>query len=168
VIADGQKAKMRVGCTMSDGKTLEIPARMSVEYVHIVAANARLLDRVAVDVFDHAIDPALVAIYLARPDHILVVAMAGGEIVGHARGVVHHQPDFGPQLYIDNLGVTPALKRKGIATGLMAKLVELGKARGCTDLWLATETDNEEAIGFYKSMKLLKTDVVMFANFVDD
>jgi len=138
------------------------------EIVEIVTGNIPVLVNVAEDVFDHAIDPALLAAYLAQDGHMMVVALKAGVGVGQARAVVHAQPDCPPQLFVDNLGVTPKLKRMGIATALMEKLVELGKTRGCAELWLATETDNVEANGFYGAMELRKTNVVMFANFVDD
>ena len=62
----------------------------------------------------------------------------------------------------------PYLKRKGIASAPMRALTDWGCTKGCDEFWLATEIDNDEAIAFYKTLNLLKTDVVMFANFVDD
>ena len=141
---------------------------MSVEMVQINTSNTHLLRRVAADVFDHEIRQKHLKLYLAGAGNIMIVALKDGEVVGQIRGVVLLQPDCGPQLFVENLGVTPELKRSGIATELMKILVERGRAQGCEEFWLATETENEEAIGFYDSLSLLKTDIVMFANFVDN
>jgi ribosomal protein S18 acetylase RimI-like enzyme len=122
---------------------------MTVEICLVTPATASCLDRIAIDVFDATPDQARIAQYLAAPNHALLVAIANGEVVGQARGVLHWQPDEPPDLYIDNLGVTPSFKRRGVATRLVGALIEWGRARGAEAVWVATETDNQEAHAFY-------------------
>jgi aminoglycoside 6'-N-acetyltransferase I len=63
--------------------------------------------------------------------------------------VVHKQPDGAPHLYIDNLGVAPAEQRQGLGRILLVSLLAWGKQYGCELCWVATETDNAQALAFY-------------------
>ena len=112
--------------------------------------SANLLDRVAPDVFDDDIVQARLATYLAQPTNLLVVALKAGEVVGQAAAVIHHHPDRPTELYIDNLGVTPDLKRQGIATATLDELVAWGGELGCEEIWVATEPDNFPARALYQ------------------
>ena len=109
---------------------------MNVDILRVGPGSAAVLERVAEDVFDDDIDPARVAAYLAEPGHLMVLAVSGGEVVGQARGIVHRHPDLPTELYIDNLGVTPARKREGIATRLLDELVKWGREKGCEEAWV--------------------------------
>ena len=55
------------------------------------------------------------------------------------------------ELYIDEVGVTPALQRHGIARRMLDEMFALGKALGCEEAWVGTETDNGPARGLYES-----------------
>jgi aminoglycoside 6'-N-acetyltransferase I len=119
----------------------------------ITQENRGLMAKIAEDVFDHDMAPDKLDAFLACPRHRLLVAVDGGEVVGHIRGVIHFQPDRTSDLYIDNLGVTPGRQREGIAAQLIAELVAWGKSEGCGHAWVATETDNEVAKAFYASQR---------------
>lgn len=140
---------------------------MSIEIVRIEAGNSSLLTHIAEDVFDHDVDPARLAAYCATPLAVLFVAVADGVVVGQARGCVHRHPDAPDEFYVDNLGVTRLWQRQGIATRLMQALLAEARTRGCDEFWLGTEADNEAAIGFYRSLGLIESDIRMFANFED-
>jgi aminoglycoside 6'-N-acetyltransferase I len=124
---------------------------MDIEIKHLVVGDEAVLHYVAADVFDEAIDPKLLTAYLTETNHHMIVAVKNDEVVGQIRAVVHKHPDRTDELYIDNLGVTPSLQRQGIATKLFNAILELGKNAGCKDAWLATEQDNDQAKGFYKT-----------------
>lgn len=123
---------------------------MQTEIVRIGPAQARLLERVAHDVFDEAIDPARVAAYLAEPNHLMVLALSGGEVIGQARGMVHRHPDLPTELYIDNLGVADHRRREGVATRMLDELVAWGRDKGCEEAWVGTEVDNVPARTLYE------------------
>jgi ribosomal protein S18 acetylase RimI-like enzyme len=125
---------------------------MSVDIHHVRPGDEWLLLRVAPDVFDHEVDDRHLAAYLANPGHILLIALADGEVIGQARGVVHLHPDADAELYVDNLGVAQAFRRQGIARRLMQALYELGRTAGCTETWVGTEPDNEPAKALYASL----------------
>lgn len=135
---------------------------MDVQIIRVGPEQSGLLDRVAEDVFDERIDLGRLAAYLADPSHLMVVAVAHGEVIGQARGVVHRHPDEPTELYIDNLGVTPARKREGIATRLLDDLVNWSRARGCEQAWVVTEDDNEPARALYEGRGSDAESIVMY------
>jgi len=136
---------------------------MTATVHHVTPANANLLDRVDPDVFDHPIQPALLAGYLADPRHAMFVAVADGWVVGQIRGSVHLQPDRAPDLYIDNLGTAPSHQRRGIAASMMEAMLAWGGRQSCTYAWVATETDNDQARGFYAAQRFDFNTIAMFA-----
>ena len=136
---------------------------MSTEILRFGPADAALLQRVAIDVFDEAIDPARVAAYLAQPGHLMTLAVADGEVVGQARGMIHRHPDLPTELYIDNLGVTPDRRRERLATKMLDELVAWGIELGCEEAWVGTEPDNEAARALYAKRGAEAETFVMFA-----
>jgi ribosomal protein S18 acetylase RimI-like enzyme len=81
---------------------------------------------------------------------------------------VHLQPDRAPDLYIDNLGTDTAHQRRGVASQLMKALTAWGKAQGCNFAWVATETDNNGARGFYAAQHFTHGEIAMFSLEMDD
>ncbi|MDX2159505.1 MAG: GNAT family N-acetyltransferase [Hyphomicrobiaceae bacterium] len=136
---------------------------MAIQVRLVGKDDVALLGRAVEDVFDEAIQPELLAAFIAAPGHALVVAIDGGQLIGQARGIVHLQPDRPPELYIDNLGVTPRLQRRGIGTRLIERLLEWGREKGCTSVWVATEPDNDAALAFYSSLGLEKRHLAWFS-----
>lgn len=116
----------------------------------VAASDAELFDRVAADVFDEPVIPARLATYLDAPGHPMIVAIKDGEIVGQTAAVIHRHPDKATELYIDEVGVTPALHRQGIARRMLAEMLVWGKELGCGEAWVGTETDNVPARGLYE------------------
>lgn len=122
---------------------------MNVEILRIGPGDAAVLERVAEDVFDDDIDPARLTAYLAAPGHMMVLAISDGLVVGQTRGMIQFHPDKPTELYIDNLGVTPARQRERIASRLLDELTVWGREHGCEGAWVATEVDNEPARALY-------------------
>lgn len=134
-----------------------------MEIKHLKAGDHALLDKVAVDVFDHVIDEDRLVHFLADESHCLFVAVIEGQVVGQARGIIFRHPDRGDEFFLENLGVTPRCQRQGIATKLVKALLAHAKACGCEDFWVGTEADNANAIAFYKSLGLTAEPVALFA-----
>jgi ribosomal protein S18 acetylase RimI-like enzyme len=130
---------------------------------HITADNTALLSHIDPEIFDHEIDPARLAAYVADPLHAMFIAVEDGVTVGQIRGSVHLQPDRASDLYIDNLGTAPDRQRRGIASELMRVMLAWGEAQGCTYAWVATETDNTQAKGFYAAQTFEHGTIAMFS-----
>ncbi len=117
--------------------------------VRLTADNARLLDRIAPEVFDAPIEPGRLAAYLAWPGTVLLLGLIDGEVIGHVSGVVRLRPEKPPEMFVDELGVTPARRRQGIATALMQAMLKVAHDEGCDQAWLGTEGDNHAAQAVY-------------------
>jgi aminoglycoside 6'-N-acetyltransferase I len=118
--------------------------------------DAALFDRIADDVFDDAIDPGLLARYLASPVMHIVVAQDGDLIVGFCSGLVHFHPDKPEDFFINELGVAGPWRRRGIATRLIGATCDLARSLGCRVAWVVAEP-TEEAVGFYRSLGVEQT-----------
>ncbi len=127
-------------------------------------ADAAAFARIAPEVFDNDIDPAMLREFLDDPRHHLAVAFADGEIVGMASAVHYVHPDKRAQLFINEVGVTPAQQQKGIGRRLVDCLLELGRKLDCTEAWVLTEPDNLAARSLYARTGGIEepTPVVMF------
>jgi ribosomal protein S18 acetylase RimI-like enzyme len=139
---------------------------VTFEILRLRPDDAALLDRVAEDVFDEPVRPDRVIAYLAEPSHIMLVALSGGIVVGQCAAVVHRHPDKVTELYIDEVGVSPALQRKGIARAMVERMIEIGKELGCGEAWVGTEPDNLPARGLYESVKVRRDDAETFVMYV--
>ncbi|ESW95363.1 hypothetical protein X769_29545 [Mesorhizobium sp. LSJC268A00] len=57
----------------------------------------------------------------------MIVALADGIVVGQCAAVIHRHPDKVSELYIDELGVSPAYQRHGIARKMLDAMFALGR-----------------------------------------
>ena len=134
----------------------------SFEIVRLSPDNAELLHRLADDVFDEPVRADRLAAYLAEPGHIMLVALSGGIVVGQCAAVLHRHPDKVTELYIDEVGVTPAMQRKGIGRALVERMLGIGRELGCGEAWVGTEPDNLPARGLYESLDLPRNETEAF------
>lgn len=119
--------------------------------IHLVtAANAALLDRVDPDVFDHPVHANLLAQFLAQPANVLAVAIAEGVVVGMASGFSDVHPDKPLSLFLNEVGVSARFQRRGIASRLIAAVLDHARSIGCCEAWVATEVDNLPARELYR------------------
>jgi ribosomal protein S18 acetylase RimI-like enzyme len=137
-----------------------------LEIIRLSPDNAGLLDRVAEDVFDEPVRPDRLAAYLAEPGHIMLVAVSDGIVVGQCAAVVHRHPDKVTELYIDEVGVSPAFQRKGIARAMVEKMLAIGKELGCGEAWVGTEPDNLPARGLYERLDVRSGEAETFVMYV--
>jgi aminoglycoside 6'-N-acetyltransferase I len=135
---------------------------MTLKIVRLTAANAGLLDNVAEDVFDTDVVPSRLRAYLAEPVNVMIVAVDGALVVGQAAAVIHKHPDKPDEFYIDEVGVSPDWRRRGVARRMMEALFETGRSMGCQASWLGTEVDNLPARRLYESFGEDGVEIVMF------
>ena len=124
-------------------------------------ADLAVLERVWPDVFDAPISQRWAEEFLADVRHHLVVAIKGDVVVGFASAVHYVHPDAAPQLFINQVGVAPALQRHGVGTQLMQALLARGRELGCHEAWLGTEHDNLAARGLYRALGGIEEEFVM-------
>jgi ribosomal protein S18 acetylase RimI-like enzyme len=128
-----------------------VAARDEVEILLLGATDAAVLDRVAPDVFDHPISDELRSEFLGDPRHHLVVARCDGVVVGMASAFHYVHPDKAPQLFIIEVGVAEAHRRRGIARRMLEPLVQLARELGCTEAWVLTDAENVAANALYQA-----------------
>lgn len=126
---------------------------MPIEIRTLMQRDGAVLDRIAPDVFDGPVDAARLSAYLASPGHYMIVALHEGEVVGQCAAVIHRHPDKVTELYIDEVGVSPAFQRQGIASRMLDRMFALGRSLGCEEAWVGTEPDNLAARALYESRK---------------
>jgi aminoglycoside 6'-N-acetyltransferase I len=122
------------------------------EIVRLGPGDAARLDRIAPEVFDEPVSLDRLAAYLAEPGHLMLVAIANGEVIAQVAAVVHRHPDKVTELYIDEVGVSDRWRRRGIARRMVERMFEIGRELGCGEAWVGTEDDNEPAHGLYQGL----------------
>jgi ribosomal protein S18 acetylase RimI-like enzyme len=122
-----------------------------VEVRMLEPGEASLLNGAAPGVFDESPDPRWTAEFAADSRHHLAVALDAGLVVGMASGVHYVHPDKPPQLWINEVGVSPAHQGQGLGKRLVAALLDRARALGCTEAWVLTETENAAAQRMYRA-----------------
>jgi ribosomal protein S18 acetylase RimI-like enzyme len=125
---------------------------VTLDIRHLGPDDETVLRRVAVGVFDHDVDPALVAEFLKDSRHHLVVAIEDGTVVGFASGVHYVHPDKPAELWINEVGVAPSHQRQGLGKRLLQALFGRGRELGCRDAWVLTSPANGPAVRLYESV----------------
>jgi ribosomal protein S18 acetylase RimI-like enzyme len=136
---------------------------MKLEIRRLSSADLSMLDHIARDVFDAPIDPDHMKRYLDAPGHIMMIASIDGLVVAQCAAIIQHHPDKPKDMYIDELGVSPAYQRHGIARRLMSDMLDLGKALQCAQCWVTTHTDNAPARGLYQNLGARAESTVLYA-----
>ena len=112
----------------------------------------RVLEAVAPDVFDDAIDARAAREFLGDPRHRLAVAIEAGVVVGFVSAVLYVHPDKpAPELWINEVGVAASHQRQGIARRLLQCTLDEARAAGCREAWVLTDQSNRAAMQLYES-----------------
>ena len=113
--------------------------------------DGAVLQNVAADVFDYPVDARWSAEFLADPRHHLAVAIddESGQVVGMASGIHYVHPDKPPELWVDEVAVSPTHQRRGVGRRMLAALLAHGRAVGCREAWVLTSYSNAAARRMY-------------------
>jgi len=127
--------------------------------------DVEVLGSVAQGVFDGPVRPSLAAEFIADPRHHLAIVLDDGLVVGCASAVHYVHPDKPPELWVNEVGVAPTHRRKGLGRDLLEALFQLGRELGCGEAWVLTERGNEPASSLYRSAGGVEPDAetVMFS-----
>ena len=105
----------------------------------------------AADLFDAPPRPDATTRFLAEPNHHLLFAYDdSGRAIGMISGIETTHPDKGTEMFVYELGVAPAARLQGVATGLVRALAQIARDRGCYGMWVGTEPDNAAAQATYR------------------
>ncbi|MFD0329953.1 GNAT family N-acetyltransferase [Streptacidiphilus monticola] len=71
--------------------------------------------------------------------------------VGFVSGVEVTHPDKGTEMFLYELAVAEAHRRRGVGRALVEALAELARQRGCYGMWVLTDRGNPAALAAYRS-----------------
>ena len=89
--------------------------------------------------------------FLAEPGSHLLVGYVGGEPMGFVSGIEVTHPDKGTEMFLYELAVDEAHRRRGHGRALVRALAELARERGCTGMFVFVDDDNEAGRAVYRS-----------------
>lgn len=115
-----------------------------------VVGSAEAVTQAAV-LFDHPIDLAATAAFLADKRHHLLIGYLGGRPAGFVTAVELLHPDKPrPEMFLYELSVDPGSRRLGVATALMQRLIQLCYERDCGEMFVLTDEDNVAGQATYR------------------
>jgi len=103
------------------------------------------------NLFDHPPELQIAERFLRSPGHHLLMALEGNVATGFVSGIEMTHADKGTEMFLYELAVGEAFRRRGIGRALVQALLETAGARGCYDMWVLTDDDNEAALGTYRT-----------------
>src|SRR5687768_15223635 len=89
--------------------------------------------------------------FLAAPGHLMLIAYVDGAPAGMISGIEMLHPDKGAEMCLYELSVDEAYRRRGIGRALVEALLKVARERGCHDMWVGVDTDNDPALASYRS-----------------
>lgn len=107
-------------------------------------------------------DAAYLARLLGRDSFIAIVALKDGAVVGGlAAYELHKFEQARSEIYIYDLAVTEAHRRRGIATALIAELQRIAARRGAWVIFVQADHGDDPAIALYTKLGV-REDVLHF------
>ncbi|WP_274558740.1 GNAT family N-acetyltransferase [Streptomyces spiramyceticus] len=89
--------------------------------------------------------------FLAAPGHLMLIAYVAGVPAGMVSGIEMTHPDKGTEMCLYELSVDEPYRRRGIGRALTRALAAVARERGCYDMWVGVERDNDAALATYRS-----------------
>jgi ribosomal protein S18 acetylase RimI-like enzyme len=99
--------------------------------------------------FDRTVRDDAARRFLAAQGHHIFLAYEGETPVGFVTGIEMTHPDKGTEMFLYELGVAAAFRRRGYGVALVNALVALARERHCYGMWVLTEEDNRAALATY-------------------
>jgi len=122
--------------------TMTIRTMKSGEGAEVVAAG---------HLFDSPPELATAERFLVTPGHHILIAYQDGSPAGFVTGVELTHPDKGTEMFLYELAVGEAFRRRGIGKALVGELLSIARGLGCYDMWVLTDHDNDAALATYRS-----------------
>jgi len=109
----------------------------------VVAASA---------LFDGPPDPDATRRFLSAAGHHLLIATEAGTPAGFVTGIEMTHPDKGTEMFLYELAVDGAFRRRGVGRALVDALAVVARDAGCHAMWVMTDADNGAALATYRSV----------------
>ena len=105
----------------------------------------------AQQLFDGPARAEATARFLEEPGSHLLVGYVDGEPAGFVSGVEVTHPDKGTEMFLYELAVGEAHRRRGHGRALIEALAALARERGCVGMFVFVDDDNEAGRAAYRS-----------------
>uniref|UniRef100_A0AAU3H0Z7 GNAT family N-acetyltransferase n=1 Tax=Streptomyces sp. NBC_01401 TaxID=2903854 RepID=A0AAU3H0Z7_9ACTN len=105
----------------------------------------------AAHLYDAEPRPEWAVRFLAADGHLMLIAYVDGVPAGFVSGIEMLHPDKGTEMCLYELSVDEPYRRRGIGRALAEVLAAEAWERGCYDMWVGVERDNEAATATYRS-----------------
>ena len=97
---------------------------------------------------------------LSRPGHVALLAHVDQTPAGYAVAEILHHPETASHfahgmVYVHQISVRPAVRRRGVGRALMDAIKAHGQARGISLLALDAWTFNAQALAFFRAYGLV-------------
>ena len=138
-------------------------ARMAYSYQQLTPADVPLMKRMLkmfgeafedVPAYQHAVpDDGYLASLLAKPHFIAIAATERDEVVGGLAAYVLDKFERDRrEIYIYDLAVAEAHRRRGVATSLIWRLIDIAKERRAYVIFVQADRGDDPAIKLYESL----------------
>lgn len=102
---------------------------------------------------------------IQRAGGCCLIAEENGRMIGYTNGEPKSVPYRRVKMFeIDNLGVIPEYKGKGVGKALLQAITDWAKDNGYDQLYLSCYAKNEEALGFYQKNGFSTLDIGLEKN----
>ena len=125
---------------------------LTMKYKLLSSGDEKLLEASVRGLFDGDLQPNLGSQFLSDPRHHIAVALIDSKIVGFASAVRYIHPDKPDELWINEVAVAKAYRRKGIADALLKLLFQCGLELGCQEAWVLADESNTPAHQLYSKL----------------
>jgi len=88
--------------------------------------------------------------FLSDERHHLLIAYVEDAPAGMITGVEMTHPDKGTEMFLYELAVDEAFRRRGIGRALVDELASVARDAGCYGMWVVTDHGNEAARATYE------------------
>jgi ribosomal protein S18 acetylase RimI-like enzyme len=121
------------------------------EQIRVEVVTSLDVAAAAAHLFDHPLDLPATRAFLADDGHHLLIGYVGERPAGFVTAVELLHPDKPqPEMFLYELGVEPEFQRRGVATALMQRLIQLCRQRGCGEMFVLTDEDNVAGSATYR------------------
>lgn len=125
---------------------------MGIKIRVLQKGDTSVLMNVAPQVFDNTPVRTWTDEFLADPRHHIAVAIDNGTVVAFASGVHYIHPDKPPELWINEVSVSPAYRKRRLGQAVLKALLEAARAYDCRIAWVLTYRTNIAAMALYRSL----------------
>ncbi len=137
---------------------------MNLQIKELQFDEISVLTRVASGVFDDPLIPRMSEQFLKDENHHLIIALDDGIVVGFVSAVRYLHPDKAqPELWLNEVGVAPTQRGRGIGKSLIRTTLAVGRDHGCLEAWVLTGSSNDAANRLYASVGGEAEESVMYS-----